>query len=219
MENITFFSLFIIGLSYGATACMFSCMPFLAPLLLSNSKNFKESFRIVFPFSLGRIFTYMIIAIVASSSSVFIKSILNDNEIFQVILGLFTIFIGLVVLFGALKNKSNCKSGFHTDASKSKGIFSLFIIGALVSLNPCAPILTLIALSSTTAIVSSAAFYGVSFGLGAVLVPFIFYTFFVGNIFRGIVEQFKSYTKHIQVFASFLLIFVGVMVISGKITL
>lgn len=219
MENLAFISLFIIGLSYGATACMFSCMPFLAPLLINNSSTFKESTKIVLPFSLGRVFTYTIIAIVASSSSVLIKSILDDNEIFQILLGVFTISMGLIILLHLFKNKKSCGSSQSFETPKPKGIVSLFIIGALVSLNPCAPILTLIALSSNTAQISSAMLYGISFGLGAILVPFVFYTFFVGNIFRGLVEQFRNYANHIQVFASFLLIITGLAVISGKITL
>lgn len=219
MENLTFISLFIIGLSYGATACMFSCMPFLAPLLMTNSKNFKQSSKIVIPFSLGRIFTYTMIALVASSSSVLIKSILNDNGLYQLILGGFTLLMGMFILFKSLKKTKNCNSSTNDFSSKPKGFFSLFFIGMLVSLNPCAPILTLIAVSSNVSIVSNAIFYGLFFGFGAVLVPFIFYTFFVGNVFRGLVEQFRSYFVHIQVFAASLLIIVGLMVMYGKLSL
>lgn len=218
MENITLFSLFIIGLSYGATACMFSCMPFLAPLLLSNSRNLKEAVKIVLPFSLGRIFTYTIIAMVALSSSVLIKSILNDNTIFQIILGFFTILMGLFLLFRVIKKeKSSCST--QTNTTQPKGVVGLFIIGAMVSLNPCAPILTLITLSANSSTLTNAILFGVSFGVGAVLVPFMFYTFFVSNIIRGLLEQFRNYVKFVEYFAAFLLIGVGVLVMFGKVSL
>lgn len=218
MENITLFSLFIIGLSYGATACMFSCMPFLAPLLISNSTNYSSSFKIVLPFSLGRIITYTMIALVASSSSVLIKSILDDNALFQTLLGSFTIVMAIGLLYTTFNDQTACKSSID-HSSKPKGMLGIFTIGALVSLNPCVPVLTLITLSANTTSASTALAFGLLFGLGAVLIPFIFYTLIVGTVFKGLIEQFKTYTKYIQLFAALLLLFVGVMVLAGKISL
>jgi len=218
VESLTFFSLFLIGLSYGATACMFSCMPFLAPLLISNSTKSVSSLRVVLPFSLGRVVTYIFISLIASSSSLFIKSILNDNTIFQLILGSFTILIGLGLLYTTLIVDARCKSKVST-SKKPKGTLGIFGIGALVSLNPCVPVLTLITISANTTTYLFSFLNGLLFGLGAVLVPFIFYTLIVGRIFQGLIEQFKVYTKYIQIFASLLLIFVGSMVVAGKISL
>ena len=219
MESVTFFSLFIIGLSYGATACMFSCMPFLAPLLMTSSNSFYESSKVVVPFSLGRIFSYTLIALAASFSSVMIKSVLDNNSIFQILLGSFTVLMGILILVKAFRIEKSCGSSSFTEEKKPKSAFGLFVIGVLVSLNPCAPILTLITLSANTISISSAFLYGLFFGLGAVFVPFLFYTFFVGNIFRGLIEQFKKYIKFIEIFAASLLILTGVMVFAGKISL
>jgi len=208
----------LIGLSYGATACMFSCMPFLAPLLISNSTKSVSSLKVVLPFSLGRVVTYIFISLIASSSSLFIKSILNDNTIFQLILGSFTVLIGLGLLYTTLIVETKCKSKVST-SKKPKGTFGIFGIGALVSLNPCVPVLTLITISANTTTYLFSFLNGLLFGLGAVLVPFIFYTLIVGRIFQGLIEQFKVYTNYIQIFASLLLIFVGSMVVAGKISL
>ena len=162
--------------------------------------------------------TYTIIALIASSSSVLIKSILNDNTLFQTLLGSFTILMAIGLLYTTFNDKTTCKSSIdHT--SKPKGLLGLFTIGALVSLNPCVPVLTLITLSANTSSASTAMLFGLFFGLGAVLVPFIFYTLIVGTVFRGIIEQFKTVTKYIQLFAALFLLFVGVMVLAGKISL
>jgi len=219
LENLTFISLFIIGLSYGATACMFSCMPFLAPLFVNNSNSFYHSSKVVLPFSLGRVFTYTLIAIIASISSVIIKSTLNDNSLFQNLLGCFTIVMGFLMLIKVFKNKKACNSSNKTNIFNKKGVIGLFTIGALVSLNPCAPILTLVTISANTSSIPAAVLFGLSFGFGAILVPFIFYTFVVSNIFRGLLEQFKSSIRYIELFASFFLIFVGLMVLLGEVTL
>lgn len=220
MEYISLFSLFLIGLSSGATVCMFSCMPFLAPLLINRSKNLKDSSQIVLPFSLGRIFSYTSIAMIASSSSVLVKNILNDQILFQVVLGTLTILMGIFLIVRTLRNASqSCSSSYAYTEQRVKGVIGIFGIGVLVSLNPCAPIVTLIALSANTTMLTTAAGYGISFGLGAVLVPFVFYTFILGTVIQGLLEQFKKYTKLIEIFAASILIITGIMVFTGKILL
>jgi cytochrome c biogenesis protein CcdA len=220
MEYVSLFSLFLIGLSSGATACMFSCMPFLAPLLITESKSLKQSSQVVLPFSLGRIFSYTLIAMIASNSSLWVKSILNNEILFQVILGTLTMLMGIFLLVRTIRNGSkSCSTSPSYHAQNVKGTLGIFGLGILVSLNPCAPIVTLIALSANTAVMATAAGYGVSFGLGAVLVPFVFYTFIVGTIVQGLLEQFRKYVKFIEIFAASLLIVTGIMVFVGKISL
>ena len=220
VQNITFFSLFVIGFSYGSTACMFSCMPFLSPLLVNNSNNIREAVNIVLPFSLGRVFTYTLIAITAFSSAGLAKAILNDNTVFQLTLGAFTLFMGLFMLYRIVKkDKKSCSSNAPMPNTHASGKFGLFGIGALVSINPCAPVLTLITLSASSASLSNAVGMGISFGLGAVLVPFLFYGFFLSNIIRGLLIEFKSYARIIEIMASLLLIIVGVLIFNGQIRL
>jgi len=220
VETITFFSLFIIGLSYGSTACMFSCMPFLTPLLIKNSNTIREAINIILPFSLGRIFTYTIIAIIALSSAALVKKLLNDNLVFQSLLGFFTLFMGLFMLFRIWKkDKKSCSSNPSILNNSTISKFGLFGIGALVSINPCAPILTLIALSANSNSVSHAMGMGISFGLGAVLIPFLFYGFFMSNVIRGLLVEFKTYARAIEIMASLLLVTVGILILNSQIRL
>jgi len=219
MESVSLFSLFLIGLTSGATACMFSCMPFLTPLLMTHSKDVKHSTQIVLPFSLGRIFSYTLIAMAASLSSALVKSILDDNRVFQVILGTLTIGMGIFLLVRTLSNRSKRCHTSRCHSQNVQGSLGIFGIGVLVSLNPCAPILTLVALSANTTMWTTAVSYGIAFGLGAVLVPFLFYTMILGTIVQGILEQFRKYIKYIEIFAASLLIIIGMMVFAGKIAL
>ncbi|MFA6740333.1 MAG: sulfite exporter TauE/SafE family protein [Arcobacteraceae bacterium] len=219
MEILTLLSLFILGVSYGSTACMFSCMPFLTPLLVSNSKNFKAASKVVFSFSLGRIFTYIIISIISSSGSLIIKSILKDNTSFQILLGILTIVMSFFLFYKIFnEKKENCSTNSFMNF-KPKNSFGFFMIGSLVSLNPCVPILTLITFSASATTYIEAMFYGLFFGIGAVLVPFIFYTLIVSNILRGLIEPFKEYKKYIEIFAAFMLFITGFLVVFGKINL
>lgn len=219
MQTVSYFSLFIIGLSYGATACMLSCMPFLTPLLVSNSNTVKQSVGIILPFSLGRIFTYTIIAVLALSSATFLKALLNDNTKFQLILGIFTLFMGFTMVYRIFKNKKSCSTNPSMQNSSIQSKFGLFGIGALISINPCTPLLTLIALSANSTSFVHAVGMGISFGLGAVLVPFLFYGFFLSTVIRGLLIEFKSYAKIIEIMAAVLLIVVGVLILNGHIRL
>ncbi|MDD3788168.1 MAG: sulfite exporter TauE/SafE family protein [Petrimonas sp.] len=220
VEAISYFSLFIIGLSYGSTACMFSCMPFLSPLLVHNSNHLRESINIVLPFSLGRIFTYTMIAITAVSGAGYVKSVLNDNMLSQLFLGVLTLLMGAFMFYRVWKKDAkSCSVNPSISHSLTTNKVGLFGIGALVSINPCAPILTLIALSANSGSVPNAIGMGISFGLGAVLIPFLFYGFFLSNVIRGLLAEFKSYAKIIEITASLLLVIVGVLILNGHIKL
>ena len=219
METISYLSLFLIGLSYGATACMFSCMPFLTPILVKNSKSIKQSLQVIIPFSLGRIFTYTIIAILAFVSSVLVKEILKNNEILNYILGGVTVIIGTTMLYNSYKNNKSC--GIHKPIIKEQKLSKMgfFTMGATISINLCAPVISLITISSSSATIYSAIAFGIAFGVGAVLFTLLFYGFFFSTLIRGLLEQFTHYKKHVEVIASLFLIVVGILIISGNLSL
>lgn len=219
MEIITLLSILALGISYGSTACMFSCMPFLTPLLVSNSKNFKTASKVVLSFSFGRIFMYTIISIISFSSSSLIKSILKDTTSFQIILGISTITMSFYLFYKIFNvKKENCSTN-SLFKYKPKNSFGYFAIGSLVSINPCIPVLTLVTFSIGASTFLEAILYGLFFGFGAVIVPYVFYTLIVSNIVRGLIEPFKEYKKHIEIFAAFMLFITGFLVIFGKINL
>ena len=198
---------------------MFSCMPFLSPLLVNNSNSIRESIAVILPFSLGRIFAYTLIAVIALNGASFVKTLLDDNAIFQLLLGLFTLFMGLIMLYRIFKSKKSCSATTSIPNRLNKNVFGLFAIGALISINPCAPVLTLITLSANSTSFSHVIGMGISFGLGAVLIPFLFYGFFLSTLIRGLLIEFKPYAKTVEIMASLLLIIVGVLILNGQIRL
>ncbi|MDD3443539.1 MAG: sulfite exporter TauE/SafE family protein [Sulfurimonas denitrificans] len=215
MESTAFFSIFIIGLSYGATACMFSCMPFLSPLLVSNSNSTKEALGIILPFSLGRIFSYTFIAIIAYLSSAWIKEILNDNSLFGLILGISTMGMGAYLLYKSFKPSYLC--GHTTSLIKKPKLnkFGFFTIGATMSINPCAPIMALLAVAANSSNIYNTIGLGLFFGLGAVMFSILFYGFIVSKVIKGFMAQFSFYKLFIERAAALLLIIVGILVLNG----
>lgn len=219
MESLAYTSLFLIGLSYGATACMLSCMPFLSPILLANSRSVGHAMAVVFPFSLGRVVSYMLMAMLASVSILQVKSIINNPVISQVILGSATMIIAIVMFYRSYKKSSSnsCSSSKPTDSKTS--IIGYFTMGLAISLNPCAPILTLIAAAANSSSVSNAAFMGLSFGLGAIGATLLFYGFLISSVAREIVTQFGHHKNNIERVAALLLALVAVSVFNGWIVL
>jgi len=219
MELTTFTSIFIIGLSYGATACMFSCMPFLSPLLVSNSNSTKEALGIILPFSLGRIFSYTFLAVIAYLSSAWVKQLLNNNTLFSLILGLSTIAMGIYLLYMSYKPTKSCNQTTPLVKKPKLNKIGFFTIGATMSINPCAPILALLAVAVNSSTLVNAIGLGIFFGLGAVIFSIIFYGFIVSKIMKGLMSEFSSYKLFIERIAALLLVVVGVLVLNGILVL
>ena len=219
MEYTPYLSIFLIGLSFGATACMFSCMPFLTPILVKSSNNIKQSLSVMIPFSLGRIFTYTMIAMLAFVSSLLVKELLKNNEILNYILGAVTILLGISMLYNSYKNSKNC--AIHNPITKEQkySTIGFFGLGATISINLCTPVISLITISSSTTSIYSAIAFGIAFGFGAVLFTFLFYGFFFSTLIKGLLEQFARYKKYVEVIASLFLIFVGILIFSGNLSL
>ena len=215
MEGLAYTSLFLIGLSYGATACMLSCMPFLSPILLANSRSVSHAMAVVLPFSMGRVVSYMLMAMLASVSMMQVKSIINNPAISQVVLGSATMLIAVVMFYRTFdeKKSSGCSSNKAGDSKTS--IAGYFSMGLAISLNPCAPIMTLIAAAANSSSLSNAAFMGLSFGLGAIGATLLFYGFLISSVAREIVSQFGHHKKNIERLAAVLLAIVAVSVFNG----
>ena len=215
MEFTTFFSIFIIGLSYGATACMFSCMPFLSPLLVSNSNSTKKALGIILPFSLGRIFSYTFLAVIAYLSSAWVKQILDNNTLFSIILGVSTISMGIYLLYKSYNPSKSCSQPTPLVKKQKLNKIGFFTIGATMSINPCAPILALLAVAVNSSNLFNAIGSGIFFGLGAVIFSIIFYGFIVSKLIKGLMVEFSSYKLLIERVAALLLMIVGVLVLNG----
>ena len=211
-EFSTLFSVFIIGLSYGTTACMFSCMPFLTPLLVSNSNSTREVLRVMIPFSLGRVFSYTILSVIAYLSSFWVKKVLDDTLISDTILGVATISMGLFILYGSFKgNYSKSCKNINKETNTKLGAFT---IGASMSLNPCAPILALLAVAMNVTALYMAVGVGISFGIGAVAFSLVFYGFIFSTLIKGILVQFGRYKIWVERVVALFLVILGITIIN-----
>lgn len=215
LELTSYISVFIIGLSYGSTACMFSCMPFLTPLLFSSSNSTKEALGVILPFSFGRVFSYTILSIIAYLSSFWLKKVLDDMTVSNFLLGFATIFMGFYIFYKSYSKKNSCKS--KIELLKRSGKVSFFTMGATMSLNPCAPVMALLGFSINAKALHIALFEGLFFGLGAVMFSILFYGFVFSKLVRGLLAQFLPYKVWVERASAVFLIILGIAVFNNQI--
>lgn len=219
MEVTGYLSIYLIGLSYGATACMFSCMPFLTPLLFSGSNSTKEAIGIIVPFSIGRIFSYTLLSILAFWGSYWLKRILDDTVISSGILGTVTFLAGLYILVQSNQGDRTACHTTNTFSRSGRGRWGLFAMGASLSLNPCTPVLALLGFSINATVLYAALFDGIFFGLGAVTFSILFYGFLFSKLVRGLLAQFQPYRIWIERGSGLFLMALGLTVVTHHLKL
>jgi len=81
---IAFFTLFIIGLQLGATACAISCLPVITPILLANNNEKTQSVMVLVQYFGGKIFAYTFISSLSFFGGSVFKTILNPLYFSQI---------------------------------------------------------------------------------------------------------------------------------------
>ncbi|MDO9208547.1 MAG: sulfite exporter TauE/SafE family protein [Sulfuricurvum sp.] len=216
MEALPLFSLFLVALSYGATACMLSCMPILSPILLANNATRQESLRVLIPITAGRISGYTLLAVIAFTGAAFVQSLLKDKVLMGYILGSMTLILALKQLL-AIRTKHACCAQ-TTPPSKSTNI-TLFATGLFLSMSICAPVATMMTLSATAPSLGWAVLYGLSFGLGATLLWFFFFSVVLTTALKESLNHLSHYRRVIEIMAPILLACVGILIFNGWIRL
>ena len=204
-----YLSLLLIGLSYGATACMFSCMPFLSPLLLTE-RGKGGVLRAVSLFSAGRIVSYTTTALAAFLSAFALRSVLDDPLLAQSLLGGSTIWVGLLLFLRTFHLAKYC-TALH-GATANIGDIGIFGMGFAIAMTPCTPVLSLAAVAASARSAPEALLMGMTFGVGAVALSWVVFGFVFLSIAREAVAKLSQYQVAIQRIAAVLLVAVGINV-------
>lgn len=216
MELGVAFSLFFVGLSYGATACMAGCLPFLAPALAVSGEGNRSQLGTVALFSLGRIGSYLAVSLAAFLSAGTVKAFLSDGNGMKVAGG-FALGIGLYVLYRSFRPAPE-QCLMKTSAGTWVRKLGPLGMGAGVSLSLCPPVLTLAGVAANAGSAAGALGYGLFFGLGAVAVSFLAFGFFLGPVVREIGENLRAARPWLERLAGGLLVLVGMGAWNGWIS-
>ena len=215
MEPFALLSLFIVALSYGATACMLTCMPLLSPILLANSATRQQSLRVLLPISIGRICGYITLSLIAYLGATEVRSLISDTALMGYLLGSVTLILAGRLWFSLKASSSCCTAIPHSSQTQ----VPLFITGALLSMSLCAPVITMMTLSAAAHSWLWAIAYGAVFGLGATLLWFLFFSVILTKLLKESLEHLLGYRNALQHTAPLLLAGVGIALFAGWIHL
>ncbi len=202
---------FIIGLSFGAGACMFTCIPTLGVMLLAQDIDAKEVAHQTWRFNAGRMSAYTALAAISGLLGASLTGLLNmayANWIFAVML-----LVSAVILWRKGR-VAGCSGGAGKEVRAG-----LFGMGLAMGLRPCAPLAGVMAAAAATGSVSSGVLLGLSFGAGAIIVPQVVFGIGMGMAGREIRSQLVGRQQQLARVGSSILAVVGVGVGMGWVSL
>ncbi|MBN1383744.1 MAG: sulfite exporter TauE/SafE family protein [Elusimicrobia bacterium] len=198
---------FLAGIGLGLGPCFLFCLPIIVPYILGKSSTVREGLRLTVIFSLGRIFSYSILGFTA----VYLINTANIQILlFKKIAGIFIILTGITYLFSRREYKI---CGILNGWFVKKSQYNIFIIGILIGLSPCAPligVLTYILCKSSIPIVGFG--YGLSFGIGTSLSPILIAGLAAGGL-SGIISKRRNLLFLTKIITGIALVYFGVKLI------
>lgn len=163
-HEVTFFSIWLLGVSMGLTACTATCLPFMSSWVLGRGGGRTLVIRDTGLFIGGRILAYGMLGGTAGGAGLWLAQALKGG-IGNAVIGCASLAAGMWLL----------RSTAHAPcaALRSSGGMPPFFLGFSLSLTPCAPLASLLALCAGAGSIGQGAVHGFAFGLGAALTPLL----------------------------------------------
>lgn len=227
--TLSFGAAILLGLSFGAGPCNVACLPYLTPVFLATDTNMRSSWRILLPFSLGRLCGYAALGAVAGWAGLLVQDWIGESWV-RWVLGGVTMLLALGIL---LRSRSNKHAACHSmersqppEASlsvsrKNRPLMptALFGLGAGMALNPCAPLTTIILASATTASAIAGLSLGFGFALGAIFIPTLVLATGVAHFSEQVRAHLKNWRSILEIVSVAMLFTLGLGTAMGWITL
>lgn len=198
-------SIFFLGIAYGTTVCSLSCLPILAPCVLSTGRGFRDGLSLSFSFMQGKVLAY---SFMGGLAALFGSSFLNASSA-QQILGLVLIIMGIMLPF---MNRRKCSSTCEQPNRK----LPFFTLGLSTSLVPCPPLIAILTTAAARGDVVSGSLYGALFGIGLTISPLLL----AGGGAAAIAKTINMKSPRIQLFtqalSALLIINMGINMILAR---
>jgi thiol:disulfide interchange protein DsbD len=181
-------TVWLLGVSMGMTACTVTCLPFMGTWALGRASGTVEAFAHMGTFLAGRIVTYSLLGALTAAVGRGLAASLGGG-LGNIVIGCASIIAGIWML---RRPGRSCHAPsapavatlyFQKRAPRRDGLPPLFL-GAALSLTPCIPLASLLALSANAGAVAQGAAYGLLFGLGAALTPILVLVPLAGRLGR-----------------------------------
>lgn len=186
--QVTLTTVWLLGVSMGLTACTVTCLPFMGTWALGRASGQREAYLHTAVFLAGRVTTYTVLAALAGTAGLGLAQALGGIW-GNLVIGSASIFAGLWLL--TRPNGKSCGAVLPAPTiatvqvlrRKTDSLPPLFL-GAALSLTPCTPLASLLALSAHAGSALHGASYGLAFGLGAAMTPILVLVPLAGRLGR-----------------------------------
>jgi len=207
-------TLFLLGLSFGSGPCLASCGPMFLTYMVGTSKGIRKGLLSYIFFSLGRIITYIILALCVFWLGKFllIRAVGNVARYLLIPGGIFIILAGAMIIIGKNRESKICR--FLNKHFIEQDRKSVFVMGCVIGLLPCAP---LAALFSYVGLISKtwlqSILYSISFGLGTALSPIILFVILTGLIPGFFKNKKETVSRVLRIASGVIIVFLGIQLI------
>lgn len=195
-------SAWLLGVSMGLTACTITCLPFMGSWVLGRGGMRREALIDTAAFLAGRVAAYAVLGAIAGGFGAWFTEVLASG-IGHVAIGLSSIVAGLYLL-------RPVRPILPCGAKKRGAEAPPFLLGASLSLTPCAPLASLLAACALAGGAASGLGYGMAFGFGAAVTPLILLLPALGFVGRQMVGERRWLAKALKWGAAALLVILGV---------
>lgn len=221
--SLTLPAALLAGLAFGAGPCNVTCLPYLGPVFLRGD-GIRQSWKILLPFTLGRLSGYSVLGFVAGMAGQLITELLQ-SRVAGWVLGLATILVGFSLILnrshitGCNKEKKQVHRVTIGKPGKSNNHHQLpaplFMMGAGMALNPCLPLTAILAAAAASGSSIMGLGLGLAFGIGAVIIPSLVFGLLIAHFGAELKQQIGSWSRQVEATSGSLLVLLGIFTSLG----
>lgn len=200
-SEVTFFSIWLLGVSMGLTACTVTCLPFMSSWVLGRGGPQALVWRDAGLFISGRIAAYSMLGGLAGGAGLWLNQMLKGG-VGHFLIGGASIAAGLWLM----RAPAHAPCG----VARAAGGTPPFFLGFALSLTPCAPLASLLALCAAAGSVGNGLSNGLAFGLGAALTPLLVLLPLVGMLGKSLRDNREWLMRWMRYGAALVLIAIGI---------
>jgi sulfite exporter TauE/SafE len=204
-----------LGFAYGMGPCLISCAPFLGPVFLASDGGIKKSWKIILPLSLGRLVAYCVFGAIVGAAGHYVKGTITTDTV-RIVVGCAVLMMGLALLLR--RSEKVCATAQivllqrmdKPAVPRTLMPGGLFLMGIGMTLSPCVPLGVVLFSASMSGSADGGVLLGLSFGLGAIVIPALAYGVGMAYIGTQLREQLQSWRPKIERISALLLVAVGI---------
>lgn len=216
---LSFSAVLLLGLGFGSGPCNIACLPYLGPVFTATGDGIRSAWRILLPFSTGRLTGYALLGAFSGFLGLIVQDWIAAPWV-RWVLGGATIAVALSLIWRRHKRQLGCnlKHGGADPVEVSLPVSGrtepvlpsgLFLMGAGMALNPCAPLTTVILASATTGSATAGMMLGTGFGIGAVLIPTLVFSLGVAHFGQQLKQHMSRWGNSLENASVGLLLIMG----------